>query len=153
MKQKTLLRGLFLGATLLSATLSAAAFKTSDDAIEYRQSAYSMMAANFGQMAMMVKGRVDWNQEVFIQSANNTAALSKMTREGFEMKGADKGDTKAKPAIWPDWSDFSKRSDKLEMDMKNLAMVAAKGDKGATKKAFGQAAQNCKACHKVYRAK
>ncbi|HIP75775.1 MAG TPA: cytochrome c [Psychromonas hadalis] len=153
MKKHTFIRGLVLGTALFSAAVSAAPFKTADHAIEYRQSAYSMMSVNFGAMAMMAKGRVDWDQAAFTTRANNTAALAMMTGEGFEIKGSEKGKTNAKPVVWSDWDDFAKRTNKLEMDMKNLAMVSAKGDKGATKKAFGQAAQNCKACHKIYRKK
>ncbi|KXI23496.1 c-type cytochrome [Photobacterium sanguinicancri] len=137
--------------TLLATSVSASPFEKPEDAIHYRQAAFSMIAANFGDMADMVKGRKDWNQEVFSKRAQYISTLALMPGEAFSVDGSDKGDTKAKPEIWNDWDGFTVKLNKFQTDLTQLAQVASQGDERATKKAFGVAAKNCKACHSDYK--
>ena len=50
--------------------------KISKDAIEYRQSAFGLIAYNFGDMAAMMKGKT-FQRKPFVMRATNVAALSK----------------------------------------------------------------------------
>ncbi|MGF1701783.1 cytochrome c [Photobacterium makurazakiensis] len=145
--KKILLAGLVLTAT----SISASPFEKPSDAIEYRQSAFTMIAANFGDLAEMVKGRKDWDQDQFSQRATFISQLTLMPEEAFAVEGSDKGDTKAKPEIWSDWDGFTAKLNKFQGDMANLAKVSLDGDERATKRAFGEAAKNCKACHSDYK--
>ena len=147
MKVKLLLSSVVLVAT----TAVASPFEKPEDAIHYRQSAFTMIAANFGDMAEMVKGRKDWNQDVFAQRAQYISQLSLMPEEAFNVEGSDKGDTKAKPEIWSDWNGFTGKLTKFQGDLAQLANVSSEGDERATKKAFGVAAKNCKSCHTDYK--
>lgn len=145
--KKILLAGCFLFATGVAAN----PFEKPADAIEYRQSAFTMIATNFGDMAAMVKGRKDWDQQQFSQRAQNISQLSYMPEEAFKVEGSDQGDTKAKPEIWSDWDGFTIKLTKFQNDMATLAKVSLDGDERATKRAFGEAAKNCKSCHSDYK--
>lgn len=139
---------------LFAAGAVASPFEKPSEAIEYRQAAFSMIATNFGDMANMVKGRKDWDQAQFSQRAQFIAQLAQMPEEAFQFKGAEAGDTtKAKPAIWSDWSGFNAKLTQFQTDMNQLAKVSLEGDERATKKAFGVAAKNCKSCHSDYKYK
>jgi len=147
-----MMKKVILGSVLLVATsVSASPFEKPEDAIHYRQSAFSMIATNFGDMAEMVKGRKEWDQKQFSQRAQFISQLSLMPEEAFKFSGAETGDTKAKPEIWSDWDGFSVKLNKFQSDMAQLAAVSLEGDERATKRAFGVAAKNCKSCHSDYK--
>lgn len=142
---------LLAGCVMFAASVSASPFEKPEDAIEYRQAAFTMIATNFGDLAEMVKGRKDWDQQTFSQRAQFISQLTYMPEEAFKVEGTDKGQTKAKPEIWSDWEGFSAKLDKFQGDMANLAKVSLEGDERATKRAFGEAAKNCKSCHSDYK--
>lgn len=66
--------------------------------------------------------------------------------------GSDKGDTKAKPAIWSNFDDFKAKSAAFGTAAENIAAAAKSGDMSKLKAAFGAAGGACKACHDDYRA-
>ena len=67
-----------VSSTVLATSVQADNFKKTDDAIEYRQSAFSLMAYNFGDMGAMLKGKKPFDAQVFAMRAENVAALSKL---------------------------------------------------------------------------
>ena len=149
MKKVLILSSLLAASTVVFAT----PFKSDEDAINYRQHTYSLMATNFSDMAAMIKGKKDWDQSQFEARANNVLNLSLMTEEGFKNKSTATGDTKAKSEIWADWADFSGKQAMLTKNAKQLTEVSKTGDKSAIKNAFLAVAKDCKSCHKVYRSK
>ena len=77
---------------------SAATFAVKpEDAIKYRQGVMAAQGWNFGAMGAMVKGEKPYDKAEFARRAENLAALSKMSLEGFTIEGSDKGKSKAKP--------------------------------------------------------
>ncbi|MGS0673588.1 c-type cytochrome [Shewanella sp. 0m-4] len=137
-----------------TATLATSAyannFKEADDAIDYRQSAFSMIAHNFGDMGAMLKGKKEFNAEVFAMRAENVAALSKLPLEGF-VAGSDKGDTEALAKVWSDKADFDAKMKTFQENAAILALAAKSGDKKEMKQAFGNTGKSCKGCHDVYK--
>ena len=121
-------------------------------AIEYRQSAFTMIRYNFGPMAAMIKGEKEFNAADFAKYAEAVATLSKFPGAGF-IPGSDKGGkTEAKEGIWSNRADFDKKMETFQVEAASLAEAA----KGATsvdaiKPQFGKVAESCKACHKEYR--
>ncbi len=151
MKKSAKMSLIALAATATFATsVYANNFKEAEDAIEYRQSAFSMIAYNFGDMGAMLKGKKEFNAEVFAMRAENVAALSKLPLEGF-IAGSDKGDTEALAKVWGDKADFDAKMKTFQENAAVLAQVAAKGDKKELKKAFGNTGKSCKGCHDVYK--
>jgi cytochrome c556 len=137
-----------------SATLVAAVqahnFDDAKDAIHYRQSAFGLIAYNFGDMAAMLKGKKPMNAEVFTMRAANVAALSKLPREGF-VPGSDQGNTEAQSKIWQDMADFDSKMEKFQSNAALLAAAAHKGDINEIKQAFGDTGKSCKGCHDAYK--
>lgn len=66
--------------------------------------------------------------------------------------GSDKGDTKAKAAIWSNMDDFKAKGAAFNTESAKLAQLAAAGDAAAVKKQFGAVGATCKACHDSYKA-
>ncbi len=67
-------------------------------------------------------------------------------------EGSDQGDTSASPAVWENMDDFKGRVEKLIADAK-AAEAATTGGLDAFKVALGAVAENCGACHDLYRKK
>ncbi|MDB2385783.1 cytochrome c [Shewanella sp.] len=137
-------------ATTITGGVQASDFKKTHNAIEYRQSAFSMIAHNFGDMGAMLKGKKEYDAAVFSMRADNVAALAKLPLEGF-VSGSDKGDTEALAKIWSDKSDFDDKMNTFKKNASILALAAQKGDKKDIKKAFMNTAKSCKGCHSAYK--
>lgn len=146
---KKIVLTLITGATL-AASAQAANFDDNADAIHYRQSAFGLIAHNFGDMAAMLKGKKPFDQTVFEQRAANVAALSTIPAEGF-IPGSDKGETEALAKIWSDKADFDAIMVKFQKAAAELALAAKSGDKKAIKMAFKNTGKNCKGCHDSYK--
>lgn len=122
-----------------------------EDAIEYRQSAFTMVKQHFGPMGAMVKGEMDFDADAFTKNAEAVAALSQLAGNGF-MDGSYEGDTDAKPEIAENMDDFNEKLETFKIEAANLAKIAAEGgDMSALKPAFGKVGASCKACHDDYR--
>ncbi|MGI2257770.1 c-type cytochrome [Shewanella sp. GXUN23E] len=139
-----------LVAASFSSAVMADNFKNTEDAIEYRQDVFGVIAHNFGDMGAMMKGKKPFDAAVFEMRAQNVAALSKLPLEGF-VPGSDKGDTDAKSNIWSDKAEFDSKMKQFQVDAANLAKVAATGNEADIKQAFGATAKNCKACHDTFK--
>ncbi len=134
----------------ISAPVIANNFKKTDDAVEYRQSAFSLLSHNFGDMAAMLKGKKEMDAKIFAQRATNVAALAQLPHEGF-IDGSYSGDTEALSKIENNKSDFNDKMEALKVASAKLAMIAKGNDKKAIKVAFGNTAKACKSCHKAYK--
>ena len=67
--------------------------------------------------------------------------------------GSDKGETKALPAVWTDWTGFEAASKNAETAFDKLSVAAGSGDMAALTAAFGDTGKACGACHDKFRAK
>lgn len=123
-----------------------------EDAIKYRQSAFTLVKGNFGPMGAMVKGERPFDAAAFAEYAENLVALSRMTDDGF-IDGSDLGDTKAKPEVWENRAEFDARMKDFREAVAELAVVAKSGDLDRIKPQFSAAAKSCKACHDDFKNK
>lgn len=139
-----------VGSTILASAVHASNFETTDDAIHYRQSAFGLIAHNFGDMGAMLKGKKPFDAEVFAMRAQNVAALSQLPTEGF-VEGSDKGETEALTKIWSDRADFDSKMNAFKENAAKLALVAQSDDNNAIKAAFMNTGKSCKGCHDVYK--
>jgi cytochrome c556 len=118
-----------------------------EDAIEYRQAVFHLVATHFGHMGDMVKGKKNFDAVEFQYRANSLDALAKMPLEGFTVPGSDKGETKAKPAVWEKPELFREKLTKFQKDSSALAKAAQSGNMDTIKPVFMETAKNCKSCH------
>ncbi len=124
---------------------------TRDKAVDYRQSAMTLIGANFKPMGAMVKGELAYDPAVFARHAKDLGAVASIDiLRGFpEDSEGDNSDAKAE--IWLEWEDFKSKMSDMQRETAALAKVAATDDKAAIKKQFGKTAETCKACHKKFK--
>lgn len=135
--------------SVLSPLAAQAQFAKPEDAIKYRQSAFSLIGAHFGRIGAMVNGRVPYDAKIAADNAALVATLSRLPGGAFPAGSESGMNTRAKPEIWRDNAKFVAAYEKMVAEVGKLP--AAAGDAGALKTAFGAAAASCKACHDDFR--
>lgn len=140
----------FALAAAVALPAAAQSFQKPEDAIKYRKSAFTVMAANFGTLGAMANGRMPYDAQAAARAADVAVMASTLPWVAFT-PGTDKGDTRAKPEIWSEQAKFKDAGDKMQTEMVKLAAAAKTGNLDNLKAAFGPAAGTCKACHDAYR--
>lgn len=140
---------LALAALAASLSLPAAAqFAKKDDAIDYRQSALSVMGTHFGRLGAMAKGDVAFDAKAAQENADIVVFMSKLPWAGFG-PGTEGG--KAKGEVWTENAKFKDLAGKMQAEAVKLAAAAKQGDVASLKAAFGATAGSCKTCHDSFR--
>jgi cytochrome c556 len=141
-----LLASLTLAAVVSTLSVPAMAqFQKPEDAIKYRKAALTVMAAHFGRIGAMASDKAPFDAKIAI-----VEDMSKLPWAGFGA-GTDKGETRAKPEIWTDGAKFKKSSEEMMAAVTQLNAAAKTGNLDNLKKAFGESAKTCKACHDAFR--
>jgi cytochrome c556 len=149
------LLALVLACAAIGATMPASAqFAKPEDAIKYRQSAFFIMAQNFGRVAAMAQGRVPFDAKLAAESAANAEFMSKLPWTAFA-DGTEKGSipTRAKAEIWTDKAKFNDYAEKMQSEMVKFNAAAKTGNLDNIKAAMGAVGGSCKACHDAFQAK
>jgi cytochrome c556 len=147
--QKIISLGL-VGALTVGAGFAFAQFQKPEDAIKYRQSAFTVMANSFGKIGAVVKGEAPYNKDEVAKNAAVVATLSTLPWQAFG-PGTEGG--KAQADIWSDNAKFKAASEKMQLAVANLNTAAQSGDLESIKKAFGAAGASCKGCHDDFKKK
>jgi cytochrome c556 len=134
----------------IAASPASAQFQKTEDAIKYRQSAFSLIGTHFGRIGAVVKGEVPYNKDDVAKNAAIIATLSTLPWQAFG-PGTEGG--KAQPAIWTEGNKFKTGSEKMQTAITELNQAAQSGNLESIKKAFSAAGQTCKACHDDFRKK
>ncbi len=138
---------------LCTALPAAAQFAKPEDAIKYRQSAFTVMGTHFGRIGAVVQGKVPFDAKVTAENANIVLDMSTLPYTAFG-EGTDKGgNTKAKPEIWKDMDKFQAAAKDMQAQVVKLDAAAKSGNLDAIKVAFGETGKACKACHDNFREK
>ena len=136
----------------MAALPAAAQFQKPEDAIKYRQSAFTVMGNHVGRIGAMAAGRAPFDAKAAAESAHIVATLSTLPAAGFG-PGTDKGlPNRAKPEIWSDAAKFKAANDKMVAEVAKLETAAKSGSLDAIKAAMGAVGGSCKACHDDFRA-
>jgi cytochrome c556 len=142
-------------ATALASLVSlpaAAQFQKPEDAIKYRQSAFTVMANHLGRVGAMAQGRVPFDAKAAADNAAIVVTMSKLPFAAF-VEGSDKGaPTRAKPEIWKDSAKVKDLAEKMQAEAVKFEAAAKSGNLDAIKAAIGPLGGACKACHDDYRA-
>jgi cytochrome c556 len=144
---------LVLLGTVATLSLPAAAqFQKPEDAIKYRQSAFTVMGNHFGRIAAMAQGRVPFDPKVAAENADIVLTMSKLPYQAFG-EGTDKGlPQRAKPEVWKEQPKFKAAAEKMQGEVVKLDAAAKSGNLDAIKAAVGAVGGSCKACHDDFRA-
>jgi cytochrome c556 len=151
------MKHLIVGCAAIAATLAslpaAAQFQKPEDAIKYRQSAFTVMANHFGRIGAMAQGKAPFDAKAAQDSMVVISAVHKLPFTAFG-DGTDKGgNTKALPEVWSKQAGFNEARDKMFTEMAKLDGAVKSGSFDNVKAAFGGVGGSCKGCHDDYRAK
>jgi cytochrome c556 len=140
-------------ATLFTVPFSAhAQFAKVEDAVKYRQSAFSVMSTHMGRIGAVVKGERPYDKAAVEADAAVIEMMSRLPWSAFPAN-SNLQNSKAKPEIWEQQDKFRAGADKLQENTVKLSAAAKSGDLNAIKAAFGAVGQSCKACHDSFRNK
>lgn len=129
---------------------ASAQFAKPEDAVKYRQSALFVMAQHFGRIGAVANGRVPYDAKATLDNAETVAEMSKLPWAGFAAN-TDGLSQKAKADIWKEQAKFKEHNEKLVGETGKLLAAAKTNNLDNVKKAFGDTAATCKACHDNYR--
>jgi len=141
-------------ALVLAATaVSAHAQSKPEESIQYRQGIFKAQRWNLLPMAMMVQGKMPYDQAAFLMRAQRLDQLSKMAWEGFG-PGTDAGaPTKARSEIWSNATGFKQAQDAFQAETPKLVAAAQSGNMDQIKAAFSGVVKTCDNCHDNFRSK
>lgn len=144
--KKKLLCSAVLAAVVLAAAPVRAQFAKAEDAVKYRQAAFTVMANHMGRLAAMAKGERPFDAGAAQASARVIESMSHLPWEAFVPGSASKG-LKAEP--WGDAADFKARADRLQGETAKLPAAAASLE--TLRQQVGATGAACKNCHDKYR--
>ncbi len=152
MKNGAFLRA--IAACAFAATASvAAASEDENPAIAYRESMMTLIGHNFGPMQMTLEGKIAWDDARMAGYARDLATLATLNlMRGFP-EGSGKGDTHAKPEIWKNMDDFTKKMEEFQLAAAKLGEVSAGGDRKAIEEQVKATGKTCGSCPDDYKEK
>jgi cytochrome c556 len=123
-------------------------------AIAVRKAIYTLIGANFRPIGDALKGTATYDSAELVKRATRVAYFAGLAQEAFPDVSSS-GDTKAKPEIWTNRTDFDKKLKDFQTHAQALVQVVANEapSSDAFKAAAGALGQDCKGCHDNYRAK
>lgn len=136
----------------LAALPAAAQFQKSEDAIKYRQGAFTIMGNHMARIGAMAQGRVPFDAKVAADNAAIVLTVSRLPFGAFG-EGTDKGmPHRAKAEVWKDNAKFKAAAEKMIGEVAKLEAAAKAGNLDGMRSAFGAVGASCKACHDDFRA-
>jgi cytochrome c556 len=136
---------------LMTALPASAQFQKPEDAVKYRQSAFTVMANHFSRIGAMANGRTPFDAAQAQANADIAVTMSRLPFAAFG-DGTDKaGNSKAKADVWSKRADFDAAAKKMQDELVKLQAATKTGNLDQIKAAFGPVGQSCKACHDNFR--
>ena len=138
-----IVHGLALATVLVGS--SAAVYADDQDVIDYRRHIMKTMGEQAASIGMILQQKAPADN--FATHVKILAVTAATAKKAFEPK-VQGGD--AKPEVWSNWADFSKKMDALVAATDDLAKTAASCGLAAAQPKV-QSALTCKGCHDMYR--
>ncbi|MDR2365185.1 MAG: cytochrome c [Zoogloeaceae bacterium] len=152
---KKIVLALVASASLAGAAHAQQALKP-EQAIKYRQAAYSYISWNMGRIKANVSG-ANYNKSEVILAANVISAIANSGMGALYIPGSDKDvggvKTSVKPEFFAKPQDAARLAQRFTQEATELAKVAASGDAAAVKAQFDKVGGTCKACHDDFKVK
>jgi cytochrome c556 len=143
---------LFSVAIAAVASPAQAQFSKPERAVQYRQAAFTLMNNHMGRISQAVQGKVPYDKEAVLRSAEIIEIVGKLPYEGFT-PGSDLMESKAKPSIWKEEAKFKQLAADMQAETVKLTAAARTGNLDNVRNAFRATAKSCDNCHDVYREK
>lgn len=133
--------------TLIATLLPAVVRADDKDVIEYREHIMKTLEEQSDAVGMILSTTIPGdNTAAHLQAIALTAQIALKAFEAKVLGG------EAKPEVWTNWADFSKRMN--DFAKKTAILAALVKEKGADDPILGEKvvdALTCKSCHEVYR--
>jgi cytochrome c556 len=146
---------LLLGLIAVSLAGTVAAQGKPEDAIKWRQSAYTTMGWSMARIKANLEGT--FNKDEVVKSANVIQAIANSGMGALFPAGTDHGTgweaTRVKPEFFTNKEGVGKVAMAFNKEANEMAKVAATGDAAAVKEQFGKLGGTCKGCHDDFKAK
>lgn len=136
-----------LSAALWSAP-SSAQFAKPEDAIDYRQSALTLIAAHFSRLQPVVRGQAPFDPEQVKADVRVVQTLAALPWQAFG-PGTEGGG--ALPEVWSNTAEFKQRQQNFIEQVGKLSAAADTGDLARLREAVGDVGASCRACHQTFR--
>ena len=147
MRKKMKLKAvLILLSIIFYGTLS---FADSHGIIKYRQNVMKSTAGHMGAIVDILKNSLPLEAHI-VDHARSMLQISRMILSMFP-EGSGKGRTRAKQAIWENWSEFESAANDFERESAKLSKVAESGDMEALAKQVRATGKTCSGCHRNFR--
>ena len=124
-------------------------FADSHGIIKYRQNVMKSTAGHMGAIVDILKNRLPLEAHI-VDHAHSMLQISRMILSMFP-EGSGKGRTRAKQAIWKNWSEFESAANDFERESAKLSKVAESGDMEAIAKQVRATGKTCSGCHRNFR--
>ncbi len=126
------------------------------DQVKNRKAGYQFMAWNMGKIkAQVVDESVPYDPLKVQAAANAIAAVANSGMGELFSPGTSRAElgkqTRLKADFFKNLDEASRLGREFNLAANQLASVAASGDKGAIKAAFGETGKTCKSCHDKFR--
>lgn len=151
MNKKLIAAGMVAISTVVAA--GALAHSGATGIVKERMDGMMAMGKALGTVADMFKGKTTFDADqvagaakIVESHAAEMGSLFPDTKQSREGKG-----TEALPSIWENKEDFLAIAKALENKSADLAKVAVTNDQAQIRRAFGEMAKTCSACHSDYR--
>jgi cytochrome c556 len=148
MKRFLLSAATVLAAAGLFSSAASAQFAKADDAIKYRQSAFTLLTTHMGRLGAMARGDVPFDAAAAQASARVIDVVSQLPWDAFP-PGSNTGAAKIKGDPWKDAAAFSKLQADLKAQTAKLPAAVATLD--GLKAQVGATSRVCRECHESYR--
>jgi cytochrome c556 len=127
---------------------AAAQFAKPDDAIKYRQSAFTVLTTHMGRLGAMARGDVPFDAAAAQASARVVEMVSHLPWDAFP-PGSNTGAAKIKGDPWKDAAAFTKLQGDLKAQTAKLPAAVATLD--GLKAQVGATSRVCRECHESFR--
>ncbi|MEY4214047.1 MAG: cytochrome c [Betaproteobacteria bacterium] len=132
----------------LYSTGASAQFAKPDDAIKYRQSAFTVLTTHMGRLGAMARGDVPFDAAAAQASARVVEVVSHLPWDAFP-PGSNTGAAKIKGDPWKDAAAFTKLQGDLKAQTAKLPAAVATLD--GLKAQVGATSRVCRECHESFR--
>ena len=136
------------GALIFGAVTFVPGVNAAEDPLKIRKEGFDASKKSFGSIKKILEDGSDLSGAA--APAQSLNAFAKQVPTLFPA-GSDKGETKAKTAIWTNGADFGAKAQAFEAESAKLVQAVASGDKASVQKQFGAVGGTCKGCHEIYR--
>jgi cytochrome c556 len=127
--------------------------KHANKATDLRQSVFSLLGANMGQLGAMAKGKIPVDAKIVEKNATRINQISYMIDDFTKTDTtAYKVDTAALAKVWSERTAFENKINNLTLASAKLVKVSTSGDESAIKAAIGGMGKTCGSCHDDFKA-